>query len=158
MLMKISLSLFILLICFVSLQAQGDRAKQTDKRAREMFKAIASDNPETWKKFITENYTQQLIDKPMRSQVATSQNDGSGDKTSTSSSESGKNLEAKVAMFKQLHEDFGNGKITWIKNEVDQLSMAVEADGLQGIFLLKFEKNSPWKIDGLGIDVESTER
>jgi len=130
--------------------AQDAMEKVMEKRAREMHRVISLDDKEQWKKFIKENYTQALIDKPMQAKVQTSDN-GSA---SSSTSETGDNVEAKAGMFQMLHNDFGGSKIVSLKPTGEKMEMVLKNDmGMMGTFNLTFEKASPYKIDRLGIEV-----
>lgn len=129
-----------------------------ESRAREMHRVIGLSDKEQWKKFIKENYTQALIDKPMRAVVQTSDN-GSTGTSSESQPKITDNVEAKAGMFQRLHEDFGKSKILSIKSGDGKVEMVVKnEDGLGGTFILKFDKNKPYLIDSLGIEVEDVDR
>ncbi len=54
--------------------AQESLEKVMEKRAKEMHRVIGLTDKEQWKKFIKENFTQALIDKPMQAKVQTSEN------------------------------------------------------------------------------------
>lgn len=132
--------------------AQESREQVMEKRAREMHRVLGMNDRAAWKKFIKENYTQALIDKPMRAKVQTSDN-GSDKSTETSSAD---NLEAKADMFGRLHNDFGDSKITSLKVTGDDVEMIVLGDmGLKGTFLLKFDVAKPYLISGLGIAADN---
>ncbi|HEU5289322.1 MAG TPA: hypothetical protein VFU05_01690 [Cyclobacteriaceae bacterium] len=132
--------------------------KVMESRAREMHRVIGLSDKELWKKFMKENYTQALIDKPMRAVTETSGN-GSTNSSSTSQPKSTDNLEAKAAMFQRLHDDFGKSKILSITPADGKVEMVVKnEDGLGGTFILKFEKNKPYLIEGLGIEVQDIDR
>jgi len=131
--------------------AQDSMDKVTEKRAREMHRVIGLSDKEQWKKFIKENYTQALIDKPMTAKIETSERDDAEPSTKVSSAN---NLEEKAKMFQQLHNDFGNSKILSIKPDGEKLEMILQnKESLKGTFQLRFEKKSPYLIDGLGIEV-----
>lgn len=131
--------------------------KIMEDRAREMHRVIGLSEKEQWKKFITENYTQALIDKPMRA-VVESSDDASLSSTSNET-KAKDNVEAKAAMFQQLHNDFGKSKIISIKPDGEKLEMVVtNTNGLSGTFILKFAKDKPYLIDGLGIEVQDIEK
>ena len=144
---------FILMstIC-ITTYSQESMEKVMEKRAREMHRVISVTDREQWKKFIKENYTQALIDKPMRASVK-----GGPDATPASSDvKASDNLEAKVKMFERLHNDFGASKIASIKSEGETLKMSLENSvGMSGTFQLKFDKNKPYLIDGVGIQAEN---
>ena len=59
-------------------------------------------------------------------------------------------------MFERLHNDLGASKIASIKSEGETLKMSLENSvGMSGTFQLKFDKNKPYLIDGLGIQAEN---
>ena len=129
-----------------------------ENRAREMHRIIGISDKEQWKKFMKENYTQALIDKPMRATAETSDN-GSTHSSSATQPKTTDNLEAKTSMFQRLHDDFGKSKILSITSGEGKVEMVVKnEDGLGGTFILKFDKNKPYLIDGLGIEVQDVDR
>ena len=137
----------------ITTYAQESMEKVMEKRAKEMHRVISQTDKEQWRKFIKENYTQALIDKPMRTTVKES---GPGTPSTTPEVKAADNLEAKVNMFERLHCDFGGSKITSIKSNEEILKMTLDnGSGLIGIFQLKFDKNKPYLIDGLGIQAEN---
>lgn len=145
----------ILLIIFhgllVNTFAQDSMDKVIEERAKEMVRVIGVSDKEQWKKFMTENYSQALIDKPMRARVETSEHDNA---ESSSQVNSANNLDEKAKMFQQLHDDFGESKILSMKPAGEKLEMVLENKaGLKGTFQLRFEKKSPYLIDGIGIEV-----
>lgn len=152
--------LFVLLIFssfLLTSFAQESMEKIMEKRAKEMHRVIGLSDKEQWKKFIKENYTQALIDKPMQARIQTSEDGYTS--ASTSEIKSADNLEAKANMFQQLHNDFGNSKIISLKPADEKLTMVLKNDlGMTGTFNLKFDKASPYKIDGLGVEVGDVNR
>jgi len=149
--MKTSLIVNIL-VFVVALSALGQENLEAtmEKRAREMHRVIKLNDPAEWKKFIQENYSKALIEKPMRATVETSDQGAT-----TAASTSGSNLETKVQMFEQLHGDFGQSEILSIKPQGQFLEMVLSdaGSGLRGTFNLRFDKTSPYLISGIGIDV-----
>ncbi|HEV8513785.1 MAG TPA: hypothetical protein VGQ59_10930 [Cyclobacteriaceae bacterium] len=146
----------IFTLVFFALTVLGVSAQETkqqvmEKRAKELHRVISLSDKDAWRKFIKENYTQALIDKPMRSQVSKS-NDG---ETTSDKKEIGNNLEGKVAMFERLHNDFGGTKISSIKMNGDELEMQLSGDGLSGSFNLKFTTTQPYLIDGVGVRAQA---
>ena len=142
-----------MIIMSLSLQAfsQDSMEKVMEKRAREMHRVLGLSDRGQWKTFIQENYTQALINKPMRAAVKESTG-----ATTSSESQSADNLEAKVNMFNRLHDDFGGSKITSIKSSDGILKMTLDnGSGLIGVFQLKFVPTKPYLIDGLGIQAEN---
>ncbi|MDD1444507.1 hypothetical protein MEO93_30055 [Dolichospermum sp. ST_sed3] len=137
--------------------AQESMEKVMEKRAREMHRVIGLTDKDQWKKFVQENYTQALINKPMQARIQTSE-DGY---TSASSAETKAVdiLEAKASMFQQLHNDFGNSKIISLNPMGEKMDMVLRNNmGMTGTFTLKFDKASPYKIDGLGVEVGEVNR
>lgn len=148
--MKGTTTFLVFSLIYWSASAQT-KEQVMEKRAREMHRVIGLSDREQWKKFITENYTQALIDKPMKSQVSTSE--GSG--TSADKKESPGNLEGKVNMFQRMHNDFADSKISSIKPDGDNLEMVLSNGDMSGIFKLKFSVTKPYLIDGLAIQAEA---
>ncbi|MBL7861926.1 MAG: hypothetical protein JNJ65_12245 [Cyclobacteriaceae bacterium] len=143
--MKLITTLFLALVS-VSLHAQ-DVTSTMEKRAREMARVISVNDPAAWKKFVLENYTQALIDKPMRATV--NENGGTSTTTATEST----NLDAKVKLFERLHNDFGDHDLVSINTKDQQVEMVLlNSQGLRGTFKLTFEKTKPYLISGLGIE------
>ncbi len=142
--------LFILIILHgitLHVSAQEVRNKAIEKRAREFHRVMGLEDRGQWKKFVTENYSQALIDKPMKSVVNIN---------SQATATTAENLEEKTGMFQRLHQDFGDSKIVSLKTVDDNLEMILESTkGLKGTFNLKFDKKEPYLIDGIGIDVTS---
>jgi hypothetical protein len=133
--------------------AQNTMVTAMEKRAKEMHRVITVNDPNQWKTFIRENYTQALIDKPMRAQIETKENDAT---VSSSETKIVDNIEAKAGMFRQLHNDFGNSKIISLMPAGEKLEMIVQnAGGLNAAFILRFNKENPYLIDGLGIEVKN---
>lgn len=147
--MKKTLALFTFIMIGVPLLAQESMNKVMENRAREMYRVIGLNEPESWKKFIKENYTKALIDKPMQAKKQTS--DGSRSSGGTSTQEG--NIEGKAAMYQMLHNDFAGGKISSLKSSGETLTMVVTGGDMTGTFTLRFSKEKPWLIDGIGIEV-----
>ena len=128
-----------------------------EKRTKEMHRVIGLTDKEQWKKFIKENYTQALIDKPMQAKIQSAENGNTSN--TTSETKTADNLEAKAGMFQRLHNDFGGSKIISLKPIGEEMEMVLKNDmGMVGTFNLKFDKISPHKIDGLGIEVGDVNR
>ena len=149
--MKTLISLSFLVIGFTAFSQSGN-AKILEQRAKDFHNAISKNNKDVWRNFMNENFTTALIERPMRAQVATSENDGAS--TNTTSSET--KIEAKLSMFQQLHDDFGKSKLTSLKISGNTVEMLLDADtGMKGVFILEGEANAPWKIDKMSIKVEA---
>jgi len=121
-----------------------------DKRAREMHRVLGLADKEQWKKFIQENYSKTLIEKPMKSTRKTQQDES----TSSESKEIKGTVEDKVNMFQRLHDDLLGSKIVSIKPVAENLEMVVENSELTGTIKLKFDKNKPHLIEGMGLQLE----
>jgi hypothetical protein len=145
------LILFAAIVALTLPVAAQETADATmEKRAREMHRVIGVDDKEQWKTFMRENYTQALIDKPMKIVVDTS--DGS---SGSSGAQTIDKLDAKAAMYQRLHEDFGKSKLTSIKTTDGKVEMVVQNDdGVRATFILTFTKAKPYLIDGIGIEVQ----
>ena len=149
--MKIFLPLIVIGACFNTTFAQDTRDQAMEKRVREMHRVISLTDKDQWRKFIQENYTEALINKPMRTSVQGGNQGGAPTETTLAN-----NLDAKVNMFERLHDDFGGSTIKSIAPTQEGLAMTVDnGDGLKGIFQFKFEKTKPYLINGLGIQAEN---
>ncbi len=147
--MKYLFSILIISALSFQVSAQESVEKIMEGRAKEMMRVIALNDKEQWKKFIKENFTEAFINKNMKAKVVeTDSNDGT---TVSEETNDANNLEAKVAMFARLHDDFGDGKITSLKTTGDKVEMVMSTAQLKGSFTLKFESKKPYMIDGLGI-------
>ncbi len=134
----------------ITTHAQESMERVMENRAREMYRVIEQTDKERWRKFIKENYTQALINKPMRATIKEMGSEASSEVKIED------HLESKVNMFDRLHNDFGGSKITSIKQHENILNMTLDTgSGLMGNFELKFDKNKPYLIDGLGIRAEN---
>ncbi len=146
--MKHMLAILIIATSFTAALCQDTKEAVMEKRARELHRIIGLSDEAQWRKYIQENYTQALIDKPMRTAVK----EGDQGPAVTSEVKSSNNLDAKVKMFGRLHDDFGGAKLVSIKSTGETLNMNLDnGDGLIGTFKLKFENNKPYRIDGIGI-------
>jgi hypothetical protein len=150
--MKNILTVFILLVSLSGF-SQSDKSKVLDQRARNFHKAITTNDKAEWKKYMLENFTQALIERPMRAKVVTSEADNA---SATSSTTSETQTEEKLTMFARLHEDFGKGKINGVTTEDNSVRMTITTDGgMTGVFRFDAEPKSPWLIDKLSIQVEA---
>ncbi len=149
--MKTLFSCLILVVISNGTFAQESMDQISEKRVREMHRVICLSDKDQWRKFIKENYTEALINKPMRANVQ-GDNPGASQPEPTMSD----NLEAKVKMFERLHNDFGASKIKSITGTPEGLTMILgNDDGMKGIFQFKFEKTKPYLINSLGIQAEN---
>jgi len=152
--MKKIMTVLVLGLIGFGVRAQETMQQVMEKRSHEMHRVICLSDKEQWRKFIKENYTQALIDKPMRSKV--SKNDDAG--ATEEKKEIPSNLDGKVEMFQRLHDDFGGSKITSIKPNGNRLEMVLSDANLSGTFNLTFSTSKPYLIDGVGIQVEAGNR
>jgi hypothetical protein len=135
----------------MSAKAQPSLDNAMEKRAREMHRVILLNDKTAWETFVRENYSQSLIDKPMRAQVSSSVNGA----TATSESKTATGIREKAMMFERLHDDFGDSQIRSLTPKGDTMEMVLQnTDGLTGTFSLKFQPASPYLIDGLGVNVK----
>ena len=148
--MKKTFTLVVFSLICAGVHAQETMQQTMEKRAREMHRVICLSDKEQWAKFIKENYTQTLIDKPMKSQVTKSDDSGA----TSEKQEIPSNLDGKVNMFQLLHTDFGDSKIASVKSTGEKLEMALTGAALTGTITLKFTTAKPYLIDGLGIQIE----
>jgi len=152
--MKKIITLLVLSLIGFGVRAQETMQQVMEKRAREMHRVICLSDKEQWKKFISENYAQALIDRPMKTQVSKSDDSG----TSPEKKETPSNLDGKVNMFQRLHDDFGGSKIISIKPNGDKLQMVLGNAELSGTFNLKFAATKPYLIEDVRIQVEAGNR
>src|SRR5882762_4708636 len=138
-------------IILISINGLTQTLEQTmEKRAREFHRVIGLTDREQWKKFIQDNYTKALIEKPMKAKTVKEGEEGN----SSESKEIKGTVEDKVKMFERLHNDFGASKIVSVKPSSEGLEMELSNGDLSGTFKFKFDKNKPYLIDGLGVQVE----
>jgi hypothetical protein len=149
--MKKLLILFLICGCGRTAFAQGqpENIKIMEKRAREMFAAIVSADEDQWKKFVIENYSKALIDKPMMERIEG--RDGSSS-TPVAGKTQQEKVDAKARMFARLHSDFGASKISSLNTTVEQVEMTLDGNDGSAIITLKFDQKKPYLINGLGID------
>jgi hypothetical protein len=149
--MKKIVVVFIFNFVGIVLFAQETAQQVMEKRAREMHRVITLNDREQWKKFVKENYSQTLIEKPM--QKKTINQDGDGVKSESKSTTG--TLDDKVNMFQNLHNDFGSSQIMSIKKVNQTLEMVLSGAGAEGVFKLKFGAEQPYLIEGIGIELSS---
>lgn len=147
--------IFIVLLCFAAGPVLGQKSaeKEMEKVAREMFRVICVNDKEEWIKFMETYYTKALQEKPVQRKL-----DTKGEKDVVimrSPSAQASPLDAKAAMFDQLHRDFGKGKITSLTTNGTLATMKLEDGGRTANLTLTFTPQAPWLIDALGIEVEN---
>ena len=144
--------LFFLLcfFAFVSAIAQNKKQVIIEKRARELHRVIGMNDKELWKKFMTENYTKAMLERPVTTKVQTTDKES----TSSSSTETADNLEDKLKVFARMYGDFGNSKIKSIKTIGERVEMILEnSSGLNGNFNITYESQSPFLINRIAIEI-----
>lgn len=147
--MKTLLTIFVILIGYelTSAQTHDDIIAG---RALEFHRILSLKDKDQWRKFVKENYTKTLIDRPMRAQIA---NDD-GSKSSTTEANKADPIESKVMMFERLNQDFGGSKIISVKPNGDEVEMVLTStSGMEGTFKFRFDKTTPYLIDAIAVEV-----
>ncbi len=143
--MKTIFLLIVAVICYNSAVCQD---KSIEEKAKAMIAVINRGDRAGYKKFISENYTKELIEKKMGVKTA-GQDEDAG---SEPKNEDG--LESKVNMYERLHQDMGEGKVSSLKHDGDKLLVNVAgSSGGNFTFTLTFTKDAPRLISGFGVDV-----
>ena len=146
----------ILAISLITFQCHSQDVMETkmEARAKEFYKILGKNEPEQYKLFMKENYTKAFLEKPVKVNRQTS-GDGPQDNSSQNDNKTLNGLDAKAEMFRQLHQDFGDSKLISLKRQDAKMVMVLSANsGLTGTFTLTFEKNTPFKIDGIGVEAD----
>ena len=147
--MKNTFVILLLLLTSSISYSQDDRNKVVESRCKELVRVIGVADREVWKKFIIENYTQELINKPVRTTIQGGMAGGN-----SNSSESMNSVEGKANMYQRMHDDVGQGKIKNIKIDGEKVDVEVETTtGTSLNFALKFQLNSPYLIDGFSVQM-----
>jgi hypothetical protein len=138
---------FAVFICL----AQDKKQAVKEKRARDLHRVMGLNDREQWKKFMTENYSKAMLERPVKTDIETSE-------SSTSSGTSGATadkLEEKLKVFDRLHKNFPNSKIISLKPVSERIEMVVEnSDGLRGNFTFEFERDSPFLINRIAVEIK----
>jgi hypothetical protein len=150
--MKKNLLFIVFALIGFSAIAQDSMEKIMEGRSRELHRVLGLTSSDDYKKFMRENYTNALLNKPVRMSKEVSDSDGGNE---SNKSEGMDNLEAKAQMYTMLHQDFGGSKIISLKRTDNKINLVLRNDsGLTGTFTLTFEKNKPYLIETLGIQAE----
>jgi GH15 family glucan-1,4-alpha-glucosidase len=147
-------NLLLICCCFaiVSALAQDTKQATMEKRARELHRTMGLDDKAQWKKFMKENYTKSLLERPVKSSVKTTEKETA---SSTSTTSTANNLEEKLKIFERLHNDFGKSKIVSLKPVNEKIEMILEnASGNKGNFSIAFENSKPYLIDGIRVEID----
>ena len=143
--------MFICFLAIVDVFAQDNKLATMEKRARELHRVIGLDDKEQWKKFMKENYTKSLQERPVKSNVETTDQESKSSATTTST---GGLLEEKLKVFERLHGMFGKSKIISLKPNNEKIDMTLEnSSGDKGNFSITFENKTPYLIDGVRAEV-----
>ena len=145
-------NLFLIVCLFVVVAAFGQNKKQTiiEKRARELHSTIGLTNKDQWKKFMQENYSKAMLERPVTTKTRTNDSEV----TTSTSAATADQLEEKVKMFERLHSDFGNSKILSLKSFDERVEMVLENTvGLKGNFNITYEKESPFLINRIAVEI-----
>ncbi|HCW08817.1 MAG TPA: hypothetical protein DGG95_15780 [Cytophagales bacterium] len=149
--MKPSILFFVALFLCAGVSAQT--MEQTiEKRARELHRVISLESKSEWEKFVKENYSQALIERPMKAQT---KREGGGT-SSTETQETKGTVADKVNMLQRLHNDFAGSKIASVKVNAGEVEMIVNGSGVSGTFRLKFTPSALYLIDRIGIQIEGS--
>lgn len=146
-------NLLLFICCTLPLLGYSQDAKQAtmEKRARELFRVMGLIDKEQWKKFMTVNYTKAYLERPVKTNVTTTDNESGG---STTKKSTANNLDEKLKMFGRLHDEFGKGKIVSLKPVDGKIEMMVEnPSGAKGNFTFTYEGKNPYLIDGIRVEI-----
>lgn len=134
--------------------AQDTMEQTMEKRARELHRVLGLSGKEDYKKFMTENYTKEFLEKPVKLNRVVSDSEGNS-ATTSSDNKPMDNLEAKTQMYAQLHEDFGGSKLESITRKDNKIEMKLNASGgLKGKFTLTFNREKPYLIEAMGVEAD----
>ena len=134
----------------VNALAQDSKETKMEARARELHRVMGLSDKEQWKKFMKENYTKSLLERPVKSAVETTDKESSSStKTSTAD-----NLEEKLKVFERLHNNFKNSKILSLKPVNGRIEMIIENPSVKANFSITFENKQPYLIDGIRAEVD----
>jgi len=140
----------LLLICVFAFVAQDKKKTIIENRARELHRVIGVKDKELWKKFMRDNYSKAMLEKPVKSNIETDEKES----TTSATTESADQLEEKAKVFERLHGNFGSSKIVSIKNVKERIEMIVENEsGRRGDFTLTFEDQSPFLINRIAVEI-----
>jgi hypothetical protein len=143
---------FLILLIFTgsSLVAYAQTHEEIiSRRATEFHRVLTVKDKDQWRKFMKENYTKALLERPVRAKIA---HEGGGNAT-PAGNENPDPIESKLVMFERLNADFGNSKVVSLRPTGDQVEMIVSNGGMTGTFRLTFDKAAPHLIDGIAVEV-----
>ena len=144
----------LLVICCLTIAgafAQNSKQSVMENRARELHRTLGVSDKEQWKKFMKENYTKSMLERPVKSTVETSDTESS----STKGTSTADRLEEKLRIFETLHNNFKNSKILSLKPVNEKVEMVIENPSKgKATFSITFENKQPYLIDGIRAEVE----
>lgn len=136
----------------VSAFAQDTKQVTMEKRARELHRVIGLNDKEAWKMFMERNYTKSFLERPVKTNVKTTEQESS---RSTSVTSTADNMEEKLKIFERLHQNFADSKIVSLKPVDERIEMIIEdASHMKGTFSITFENKKPYLIDGIRAEMD----
>jgi hypothetical protein len=145
--MRATLILFFLFsLSFVAMSQTHEEV--IINRAKAYYKVLTVNDKEQWRKFMTDNYTKALLERPMKARIAEE-----GVSKPAAENEKVDPIESKLVMFQRLNADFGGSTITSIKATGDEVVMILSSSEISGTFTLMFDKTAPYLIDRIGVEV-----
>lgn len=141
--------LLVMVISFAS-KAQLEKMEIMDKKCKELVRVIAADSKHQWKKYIQENCAESLIARYVKITP-----DGFSHTTSPETSNSKTNtLEAKIDMFRQLHDEIGEGKIKHLRIAQGIGEILLKGKNRTYKVEVNFANKDPYLIIGLSVKPE----
>lgn len=120
--------------------------------ARELHRVMGLNDKEQWKKFMKENYTNSLQERPVKSTVETTDKEPS---TSSNTTSSAHILEEKLKVFERLHENFKNSWILSLRPVGHNIEMTIESTSdAKAEFIIAFENKQPYLIDRIRAEMD----
>jgi hypothetical protein len=143
-----------ILVCLLlpsMVHAQLEKMKSLDSSCKELVRIISLSDETQWRQFIVQNYAESLIKK----YVKITQKEFSHTNTPNGTGSPSNTLESKVAMFKQLHDKIGNGKIKHLRIIDGQGEIILK--GIDETFYVEveFSRKIPYLITDLSITLGS---
>jgi hypothetical protein len=141
-------------VAFSAIAQKSEAVKKMERRANEFHRMITVNDKNAWIKFMQDNFTKTLQEKPFRRNVQ--KKDQETDVLIEKSEKDGTGtLDAKTVLFDQLYRDFGTSKMKSLKTENNKSEMILENNGVMATLSIKYTEQAPYLIDGLGIEVKS---
>jgi hypothetical protein len=151
---KFNFALLMIAVTFSAIAQKTEAVRTMEKRANEFHRMITVNDRNAWIKFMQENFTKKLQEKPFKKNVQ--KKDQETDVLiSKSEKDEAATLEGKTALFDQLYRDFGTAKIKSLKTENNKSEMILDNNGVMATLTIKYAEQAPYLIDGLGIEIRS---